>query len=96
MIPQAFSNTTFNDLLTPHVGWEDIKSNIELSIRRVSDETRQCNETVPQNMRQMGVANLARRNPGEEDIEKRERRRGKHHRARFTRFDGRSFSTTIS
>ena len=23
MIPQAFSNTTFNDLFTPHVGWED-------------------------------------------------------------------------
>ena len=70
MIPQAFSNTTFNDLFTPHVGWEDIKSNIVLSNRRVSDETRQCNETVPQNMRQMGVANLARRNLGEEDIEK--------------------------
>ena len=23
VIPQAFFNTTFNDLLTPHVGWED-------------------------------------------------------------------------
>ena len=96
MIPQAFSNTTFNDLFTPHVGWEDIKSNIVLSNRRVSDETRQCNETVPQNMRQMGVANLARRNLGEEDIEKGKEEEAKHHRARFTRFDGRSFSTTIS
>jgi hypothetical protein len=63
MIPQAFFNTTFNDLLIPHVGWEDIKSNIEWSNRRVSDETRQCNETVPQNMRQIGVAKFDEKKP---------------------------------